>query len=97
MLHRYSENIENIRSFFNTEIDDLLPSVVQDRKVDTLVLNLRSFVGVTKELQKHDTTMSDVCALFDTVIEDYPKVSRRLSVEARIIEEPDSEIAVVKY
>ncbi len=51
---------------------------------------------IAKALQKDDVNMADVRALFDTVIEKYPKFSDRLCSTATIIQQKDFETCTVK-
>ena len=51
--------------------------------------------SVNKRLQENKTTISEVRALFDTVMTHYPSTSNRLSATADTVEFPAFESALV--
>ncbi len=64
-----------------------------------LAAKLREFSQldyVAKELQKSSTTLADVRALFDTVMEDYAESDHYLSVNAKVVHNPEFEPGIVK-
>ncbi len=52
--------------------------------------------AVTKELQRNDLNLANVRALFDTVLEVYPRADRYLAKSSSIVHCTDFENAIVK-
>ena len=72
MIKRYAELRDYLPDMNSTIVDSYCLSPSEIRHVDKLLLQLESLDSVTKELQREITTMSDVRALFDGVIEEFP-------------------------
>jgi hypothetical protein len=49
---------------------------------------LEEFEKITKQLQNSHTTLSDVRAIFDAVIEEYPSLDFYLKPDAQIVHSP---------
>lgn len=96
MLRRYIEVKEHLPQLHVEEIDDLIPSRKEHDGILDLCKTLGSLDSVTKCLQKDSTTISEVRALFDTVIIHYPTTEPRLGPTANIVENPEFESALVK-
>ena len=52
--------------------------------------------SINKKLQADDTTLADVRALFDHVIDSFPTATPRLQPDANIVHSPDFESGLVK-
>lgn len=57
---------------------------------------LEEFEKITKQLQNSHTTLSDVRAIFDAVIEEYPSLDFYLKPDAQIVHSPSFESGIVK-
>ena len=67
-------NFENDFPKLNSaEIDELQPTVSENRRFDALFKRLNDLDEVMKKLQCDSTTLSDVRALFNAVIDDFLK------------------------
>ncbi len=69
MLVRYKEIEQYLRKLDCVEVDELTLSVLENRSIDSIFEKLKILNSVTKQLQKEDTTIADVLAIFDAVIE----------------------------
>ena len=67
-------------------------------QLQKLMKNLEEFENITKQLQDPTTTLSDVRAIFDAVLEKYDSVSLNiyLAVDANIIHSHAFETGIVK-
>ena len=57
---------------------------------------MEEFEKITKQLQNSDTTLSDVRAIFDAAIEQYPSMDFYLEADAHIVHSPSFESGIVK-
>ena len=78
------------------ELEEILLSPREVKKIEKLSLQLSDINTVTKELQDEHTTLSSVRALFDVSMEDYNLSSDYLSPSAKIILHKDYESGIVK-
>ena len=58
--------------------------------------DLDEFEKITKQLQNSDTNLSDVRAIFDAAIEQYPSLDFYLKADAQIVHSPSFESGIVK-
>jgi hypothetical protein len=58
--------------------------------------DLEEFEKITKQLQNSDTILSDVRAIFDAAIEQYPSLNFYLEADAQIVHSPSFESGIVK-
>ena len=61
-------------------------SAAENRGVDTLLMLLDSMNSIKKELFKNETTMNDVRALSDAVMEEFPASCTHLVPKAAIMQ-----------
>lgn len=95
MLKRFLELRDVLPQLHIAELDDLMPVRRETQQLELLCSTLSELDSVTKCLQRDNTTMAEVRALFDTVIEHYPAMKSRLGPTAEIVECPAFESAVV--
>ena len=95
MLKRYVELRQFLPSLMSNEIDSLSLNPAKNRRVDYLLQQMEKLESVTKALQRNDTTISDVRAMFDAVVESYPETSGKLSSRAAIVHCAEFESAIV--
>lgn len=57
---------------------------------------LKVFETISKKLQDSTTTLSDVRAIFDVTIEEYPSLAFYLKADAEMVHYPEFEAAIVK-
>ena len=96
VLRRHKELKPFLSKIDSVEIDELELSLSETRQVDSLVKNLEVFESVSKELQRDGTSLSDVRAVFDALMDEYPNLSDRLKWNANIVHRPEFESALVK-
>lgn len=96
MLKRYQELREFLPNMDESEIDDIALTNAENRNLDKLMPSLKDLESVTKRLQERNVTVSDVRGLFDSVMDEYPDTTPRLSTSASILYSPVFESAVVK-
>ena len=58
--------------------------------------DLEEFDKITKQLQNPATTLSDVRAIFDAAIDQYPLLNFYLEANAQIVHSPAFESGIVK-
>lgn len=83
---RYREIRQFLPKLNIDEIDDLELTKNRNKEADSLLARLEEMESVPKALQYDTTTLSDTCALFDTVIRDQPVTAQSLNAEADIVE-----------
>ena len=96
MLLRYNRLKDFLPKLNSSDIDSLCLSSSENRRVDTLLTNLKELESVTKILQAESTKLSDVRGLFDAVIDSYPETTSKLTSFASIVHSPVFKAAVVK-
>ena len=96
MLKRYVQIRQFLSCLNSDEIDALTLTSSENRRVESLILQLQPFESVTQALQDESLTVSDAQALFDAVIEKYPDTAERLTSSAEIVHCPNFESALVK-
>ena len=96
MIVRYVRLKDFLPALDSDEIDALSLTPFENRRVDTLLQQLELLESVTKVLQDDTTTMSDVRAVFDAVMDKFPETSCRLTSSAEIVHSPLFEGAIVK-
>ena len=65
-------------------------------QLQKLLKDLDEFEKITKQLQNSDTNLSDVRAIFDAAIEQYPSLDFYLKADAQIVHSPSFESGIVK-
>ena len=103
---RWSSTVEMLRCLIELkeyipqlEIDDvdvLMPTITEIRKIEGLVSKLSQLHGVTKALHLVELNLSDSRTLFDTVLEDYPQLNTNLFRNANIVYDKIFERTVCK-
>ena len=96
MLSHYKELKEFLPGLHSDEIDEMLLSIPEDRRVYVIFEKLKTFECVTKELQKDKTSISDVRIIFDALIDQFQSTANRLGSNATIVHCKDFESGVVK-
>ena len=102
---RWSSTFQMLRRFFEikSSIDEKdpelacnLPSGQELLQLQKIMADLREFETITKQLQNSACTMSEVRAVFDTVIQEYPSMDYYLGANAQIVHSPTFENGIVK-
>lgn len=96
MLKRYIEIKEYLPQLELPEIDELLLSDQDDLTIERLCQKFANLDSVTIALQDNSTTISKARCLFDSVIEDYPRLASRLATDAQIVDNDHFENAIAK-
>ena len=96
MLHRFLRMRDFLPQINFTIVDEMALTVAKNRRVECLVETLMEFEAVTNSLQDDETSMSDVRAIFDTIIGEHPEAMPRLSSAARILHCRWFESAIIK-
>ena len=96
MLSRFIAMKECLPKLGVREIDQLIPSSGDFRKIEQVCSLLQELDVVTRELQRENLDLADVRNLFDTVIEEYPESAQYLSSNASIVHTTDFETGLVK-
>eukprot|EP00954_Amorphochlora_amoebiformis_P013792 1082635-Amorphochlora_amoeboformis.AAC.1 len=92
MLKRFFELWHHI-----SESEDLdLPTRNEKKRLKALLPDMDDLNSVTLELQREGISMAEERCLFDHVISDFPLMKRHLGPNAKIVESPDFESAIVK-
>ena len=94
MLQRYfqiEEHLCNIK-----DVECMMPGTRATRNLKRLCESFSQLDYVAKELQKSSTTLAGVRALFDAVMEDYSKSDHSLSINAKVVHNPEFESGIVK-
>lgn len=78
MVVRYTQIREFLPSLESEEIDLISLSPSENRRVDTILLELVPLESVNKKLQSDSTSVSDTRALFDATIEAFPDTTNKL-------------------
>ena len=95
MLERYL----TIQQFIDThdeDLEDMMLSKKEHKRVEELVTHLRNFDEVTKTLQEKTIDMLQVRTLFDHLIRVYPTVKEKLKADADIVHSVKFESGIVK-
>ena len=95
MLRRYCQLREYPPKIDSEKVDELQPTVSENRRVDALVTRLNDLDEVTKKLQCDSTTLSDARDLFDADIDVFPETAYRLWSTSEIVHFSVLESAVV--
>ncbi len=96
MLKRYVKISEFFPLLGSDEIDNISPSLSQNRRSETLLKKLDPLESVTKALQEDSTNVSDTRALFDAVIEMFPDTANRSSSCSSIVHSQIFEDSIAK-
>lgn len=96
MLKRYFEIFDAVETIGTMSIQDKLPTRVQHRHLEELMVQLKQMEDITKELQRQDLTLDEARDLFDGTMDLFPDMEQHLGVHAHIVEDPTFESAVVK-
>ena len=96
MLQRYLDIKEFITQLDIPGIETLMLSPAEDKKIENLCVKLSELDSVTKALQSNTIPFYKVHILFDSIIQEYPELSEKLSPEARIVLNLEFESALVK-
>jgi len=96
MFKRYQELKEFIGKVEIEDIDDLILTTRENRKVDELCAKFQELESVTKYLQSNRCTISDCRLLFNGIIDMFPSTKERLSASADIVHDKDFERALSK-
>ena len=96
MLNRYVEIRKFLPRLRSDVIHFLLLSSSENRHIDSIISNLVSLESVAKQFQSDSITVSDCRTLFDSVIENFPDTTNRLTSTADIVERPSFESGIVK-
>lgn len=78
------------------ELNDLDLSISETRRFDQLIEKLKIIESVKNELQEDSTTVSDVRALFDGIIDIFSSSKEKLSASYSIFRGPDFESTIIK-
>ncbi|KAE9350267.1 hypothetical protein PR003_g5453 [Phytophthora rubi] len=95
MVNRYFKLLE----FLDPEDDDilhLLPSPACNKRLRSLLAELRDIESVAKALQGHDVDLLDVRQWFDELIAAKPEFAHYLGPRADIVHSPDFESGCVR-
>ncbi|KAI0566383.1 Ribonuclease H-like protein [Gracilaria domingensis] len=76
MLSRYVKLRLLLGDLGCSHVDELIPSVSKHRRIQVIWKRLEELQSVSLELLKESTTLSDVWALFDETINEYPAYRR---------------------
>eukprot|EP00171_Calliarthron_tuberculosum_P004916 IDg4916t1 len=95
MLQRYIELRPFLSDIDLVSVDNKMPSARENRKIEDVLKVLGDLNSVSLCLQKESTSLADVRALFDTVIDDFPELEIRLGKNAEIVGCKEFESAVV--
>ena len=96
MILRYVRLREFLPKLDSSEIDRLSLTSTENRRIDSLLEQLKTLESVSKALQEERTSISDVRAMFDAVIEEFPETTDRLTSSAAIVHSPLLESGIVK-
>ena len=78
------------------EIEKLILTASEYRRIEKLNEKFKDLNSVTLALQKENTTVADARCLFETVLEEFPEMRKRLGNDAKIIANPNFENAICK-
>lgn len=95
MMKRYFELYEFLSDVEVKAVDDHTPSASEHRQLEDVFKSLEKLQGVSLQLQKTTTTLSDVRALFEECVLDFPQLADRLSADADVVVNKTFESAVV--
>lgn len=96
MLKRCIELRDFLCKLDDDDLEKLIPTVSQYRKIEKLSEKFSDLDSVTTVLQKESISLADARSLFETVLEEYPNMADRLSSTAKIIHDPTFESAICK-
>ncbi len=96
MLRRFMDIKDILPKLEIEEIDLLIPPLAAVREIEKLCNIFEELDAVKKELQRNDLNLADVRALFDTVLEVYPRADLYLAKSSSIVHCTDFENAIVK-
>lgn len=96
MFKRYFALVQQIESIHEEDLNGLLPSAPEIKKVMKLFQTLQKIDSATKVLQRDENDMADVWAPFDGFSKHFLEMESRLSPKAQMIHEKDLESAVAK-
>ena len=96
MLLRYTEIKSHLHALQLLELEPLIPTLVEDKRIEGLVKILADLNSVTVVLQSNATNLAMVRDLFDEIITVYSSTKNRLSANAAIVQCPQFESAIVK-
>ncbi len=96
MLLRYKQIRSHLEEIMVDELDSLIPSARENRRIDALVDKFQELNSVTLALQRDSVSCADIRLLFDEVMKSYPDTRARLGTDAEIVSFPEFEKVVVK-
>lgn len=96
MLKHYKELQDLISKLDEVEIDELVPSKADSRRIKGVMNELFKLQSVAWKLHENNVSMADVRGLFDCAIDEFQVTSSRLPMTASIIQSPTFELGVVK-
>lgn len=85
MVKRYTQIREDVEEIDSPDVDILLLTTGQNRRVDTLMSMLKDLESVSKLLQSDETKLADVRGEFYYVIDTYPVAVAKLASNADIV------------
>ncbi|EGZ06983.1 hypothetical protein PHYSODRAFT_530732, partial [Phytophthora sojae] len=77
-------------------VEEMVATGGKHRKLVALFEHLKKFESVCKRLQREDIDMGEVRLMFDSLIAEYPVMSKHLKSTAKIAHTPAFESGVVK-
>lgn len=86
MLQRHTKLREHAEKMDDVGIDALLLSPAAERSLDVLIEKFVSSGEVTKKRQRSDNTLKIVRDYLDIILEYYSSLSKRLDLDARIVQ-----------
>ncbi len=95
MLLRFSR----IREFLDDSDADLvynMPTPLEVTELTRVMSDLAEFESTTKLLQDQQRSLSEVRAIFNAMLSEYPEMERHISERGGIVHSPDFENGLVK-
>lgn len=96
MLKRYVDTYEYLPMLEIGDVDASIPLTAEHRRIEVLLENFDDQNSLTTSIQSEETDITDVSALFDTVIESSPCTEMRLNCNVNITLHSSFESAIVK-
>ena len=95
MIERYLK-LYPFLDYRDVELEEVLLNNAQHQEVEAFLPLFQRLHSITTELQRKDITLSEVRALFNDVLDDYPYAGRWLSPDGALVVCRDLEKGVVK-
>ena len=96
MLKQCLELRESVYNIDDRDLEKLIPSVTEYRRIEEFRSMFADLDSVTKSLQSDSTTLSDARMLFDTFTSEHPCTKSRLAANARIVHQPAFESGICR-